>query len=103
MSATAVRPWPAPRERAASSPRRVRSEIRSCSQPPTPAIAPRGEPAGLRRGVEVEVERDQGTAVAVEPAQQRCEVGDVGRQVAQASDDEHVGVIAGELFERPRE
>ena len=58
--------------------------MRSCSQPPTPAIAPRGEPAGLRRGVELEVDRDQRAALAVEPAQQRREVGDVGREVAQA-------------------
>ena len=90
MSATALRPCPLPRERAASSPRRVRSEIRSCSQPPTPAIA-----RAASRPASVDVSSCRSIAIsrralAVEPAQQRRQVGDVGREVAQARDDERL-------------
>ena len=64
---------------------------------------PGGDAPGLGRGVDIDVDGDQPAALSVEPAQQRRELGNVRREVAQARDDERLGLLVGELLERPRQ
>ena len=60
-----------------------------------------GQPPGLGRRVDLQVDRDQRASLAVEPAEQRGQFGDLRREIAQARDHEHVGLFGGDLLERP--
>jgi len=63
----------------------------------------RPEPAGLRGGVEPQIQRDQPPVLGVEPREQRAQIGGVGRQIVQADEHEHLRTVLGQLLERPYE
>ena len=84
-----------PRGRAGCVRRSARAPSRRRRRPPSPRA---GRPPWTCRSTG---RSRSGSVLLLEPGQQRRQVRDVRREVAQPRDDERVGALLGELLERP--